>query len=496
MTPSGFMTDDAWLKVTRDVAAGIRRRPVIVDHPDWWVVMTFDGFKCHVNNPVALRVWWEHRIMLIKEEGDNSHVAQPFDRHPAKSDKSSMRRALTLLRSSAARAVLMGVVDQFKLVHVGLAAVRQLTRESWVASFVACNLHPHHRKPFAEWLKSIEHFLEGGKTFKCEEPIDLYRLLPAFWHGTSPAEKRAVVAVVDRFEIAWSVDCLVALRDECHIAIADMQKLRLCYDLAKEQPATLNLGVPEADSDAADAAEDPELAAAKVAQKPVTHGLDTYQLKPPALTGEALFKHMCRFRQRQSGSGEVEVRGAGDIEMTTTQQTIIAPSAKDLTIGEIMKSAGGAGATMKLAQRKLDQAGCINAHCTRANAPDRVGKLQDALRLAASIADVNRQAASEKEQARAAANVEMLEKAPAALTKLKAAGGDLTKLTVAEIRAVAWCYLGTVLPKSGNKSTVFVAPVAALITANPAALDGAARLAAPAVDGDDEEEYLTSDEEQ
>jgi hypothetical protein len=78
MTPNAYMTDEAWIELAPGLCAGIRAMPVIKDHPDWWVVMTLDGFTSHLGNE-ALKVFEAHKIMVVKEEGDMSHVNQPYD---------------------------------------------------------------------------------------------------------------------------------------------------------------------------------------------------------------------------------------------------------------------------------------------------------------------------------------------------------------------------------------------------------------------------------
>ena len=61
---------------------------------------TLDGFGSHVTTPLALEVFYKNKIHIVKEEGDTSHVAQPFDRQVAKSDKKIMRTALESLRAA------------------------------------------------------------------------------------------------------------------------------------------------------------------------------------------------------------------------------------------------------------------------------------------------------------------------------------------------------------------------------------------------------------
>jgi hypothetical protein len=104
MTPSAYMNDETWAKIAPVIADGIRAMPFIKDHPDWWVVMSLDGFSSHVNVDSAHKVFHDRKIFVVKEEGDTSHVNQAYDQSVAKADKASMRTILiscaTLLASS------------------------------------------------------------------------------------------------------------------------------------------------------------------------------------------------------------------------------------------------------------------------------------------------------------------------------------------------------------------------------------------------------------
>lgn len=50
MTANGFMTEEAWLKMTPSMIDGIRNMPVIKNNPDWWVLLILDGFGAHFMN--------------------------------------------------------------------------------------------------------------------------------------------------------------------------------------------------------------------------------------------------------------------------------------------------------------------------------------------------------------------------------------------------------------------------------------------------------------
>ena len=78
MTPSAYMTNDAWKRICPKLCKGIRAMEVIRDHPDKWVVFSLDGFGSHLC-PKSLLVFAEHKILVVKEEGDTSQVSQPYD---------------------------------------------------------------------------------------------------------------------------------------------------------------------------------------------------------------------------------------------------------------------------------------------------------------------------------------------------------------------------------------------------------------------------------
>ena len=97
MTPSGFLTDDAFDQFVEDLAKGIRALPVICAHPTWWVLMTMDGFHAHKMTLRGMSILAQHLILVLIEEGDNSQVAQPFDKFVARYGKGVMREALEVI---------------------------------------------------------------------------------------------------------------------------------------------------------------------------------------------------------------------------------------------------------------------------------------------------------------------------------------------------------------------------------------------------------------
>jgi hypothetical protein len=83
------MTDETRAKLAELLAKG---------YPDWWVVLTLNGFTSHLNVPSAMEVLNKHKIFLVKEEGDASETNQPYDQVKAKTDKKSICNLLDVCR--------------------------------------------------------------------------------------------------------------------------------------------------------------------------------------------------------------------------------------------------------------------------------------------------------------------------------------------------------------------------------------------------------------
>jgi hypothetical protein len=198
MTPNAFMTESAWLEMAVSRADGIRAMPVIRDHPEWYCFEIMDGFGPHWSNPEVLQIYRDRRILQGKEEGDTSQVCQMYNGEPAKSDKRALRSGVDMLRQAASYS--QGVVSQWDLISVGLAAVRSGNQnpQMWIDAAVRVNLHPDHRRPFTVWLEDIKSFLQGGKSFKIEDySSDIYPLLPSLGQALQKRNMR------NQFPLLW-----------------------------------------------------------------------------------------------------------------------------------------------------------------------------------------------------------------------------------------------------------------------------------------------------
>jgi hypothetical protein len=96
-TPNAYMTDMVWNEMSKAFAGGVRDLPVICEYPELWMVITLDGFGSHLQHE-ALQVFSDHKILVLKEEGDTSHVCQAYDKDVAKEDKRHHRSLLHMIR--------------------------------------------------------------------------------------------------------------------------------------------------------------------------------------------------------------------------------------------------------------------------------------------------------------------------------------------------------------------------------------------------------------
>jgi hypothetical protein len=81
------MTNEAFDEIAEPLTKGIRAMSVIKDHPDFWVVLHFDGFKSHVMTHHTQKMFYNHQILCVKENSHTSQINQAFDKYPVKKSK-------------------------------------------------------------------------------------------------------------------------------------------------------------------------------------------------------------------------------------------------------------------------------------------------------------------------------------------------------------------------------------------------------------------------
>ena len=92
----------------------------------------------------------EVSIKVSKEEAGTSAFNQAHDIFQAKRYKAKTRYLLELARQKVC-----GHINQWQIIMIISTAIQNIPAKVWTYSFVAVNLHPHHRLNFTGWIKKI-----------------------------------------------------------------------------------------------------------------------------------------------------------------------------------------------------------------------------------------------------------------------------------------------------------------------------------------------------
>jgi hypothetical protein len=218
MTPLAYMTDSVYAEIAPQLADGIQKMPHICEHPEWWVVVCLDGFGSLVNVHMAQEAFFQRKIMILKEEGDTSHVNEAYDQSVAKNDKAGMRANLDLICPH------IGVrLDQCYLITIAIEALKKIKPAAWVESFKKVNLHPQLRVT--------------------QRTSSLFDAMPAVSKNLSVQDRHAVMSVIDSFykdktldgRPIWTTKNVLRLVE--YVPLGDVEKLRCCYLAAKQEPS-------------------------------------------------------------------------------------------------------------------------------------------------------------------------------------------------------------------------------------------------------------------
>jgi hypothetical protein len=460
MTENAYMTDAAWLEVSKAIVRGYRQLPFIKDNKDWYMLELLDGFKSHENVLPAHQLRIDFKIRSLKEESNTSHVCQAYDQLVAREDKRNAAESLYDQRKMQQSQTASANIDQYSLVHTGIRIVNQCKPEVWTASFIRVNLHPAFREGFCVFMKKINQHLRAGTQFVEEDfhlsPRKKFLMLPPFWRGMKPSERKLAMTILQNHGGKYTPDCLVALKKECQLSISELTDIRVCIIVATDHPETLDFEQDDCEPDAnTNSASIAVIEDARSAVEDLNVGLDHYQLVPkdavgkPKLSGEALLEHMCGFRNRMFAK-EVSIDDDDafkpprwqapsdflDVHLYGDNLRAIMPTEKDFARGNVMSHAHGRRAKRKMAQRKLTNIGTVVGYCGVVNSDENMEKLREQYQFVQSIAEINRVTANEKKKKKEEDQKGLDKNAPAAVKKLEGKNRDVDGLYVREIQAI------------------------------------------------------------
>ena len=85
-TSNAYMTDESWNDMEPAFPKGLLDMLVVKNYSDLCMSITLDGFGYNLEGD-ALKVFADHNILIVKEEGYTSQVCQAYDNEVVKSDK-------------------------------------------------------------------------------------------------------------------------------------------------------------------------------------------------------------------------------------------------------------------------------------------------------------------------------------------------------------------------------------------------------------------------
>ena len=418
MTPSAYMTDCVYAEIAPALADGIRKMPFICEHPSWWVVVCLDGFGSHVNVHVAQEAFYQRKILILKEEGDTSHINQAYDQSVAKNDKAGMRANLDLIRPH-----IRSRLDQWYLITIAIEALKLIKPSAWVESFTKVNLHPRFRMSFDLWLRKIDEKLTNRKFFT--NRTSLFDAMPAVWKKLSVEDRHAVVALIDGFYASnefqevpiWTKGNVLQLVK--YAPIGDVGKLRSSYLGAKIDPSVF---VHDDGGMLACAVQAPRVeGGAGVPLATLPNDLDTEEHHDPQCNQSKIdrvctwrphelltkytesrhnvenqkdyFRHITNYVARAESSSDDNLVPSAylDVEVKAHQIKLLKPSHKNVVMGCILQDTMGPGAAKLIAKRRIDALdGNVGSYSRLLNSSARLKQIKEVNTLAAAVAEITR----------------------------------------------------------------------------------------------------------
>lgn len=395
MTPTGFLTDEAWQQMEPNLTSGIRHAVRIAANrlgidsatADRLLVgLGFDGFKVHVKNFVELVNLAAKLILAMVENRDSSEINQAFDRFVARAGKKRAAECLDQIR----RAHISPIIDQWMLVLVGLAMLRDCNSSRvWENSFIAVNMHPHHRVPFPEWINKIAPFVDAAKKFE-REIIDEFVLLPSDWRIQSLSNREKWIKIIDDDGASWDVNLIAKLRDTGMSLplLTNMYKIYRATKAIHLKKALMQLhGMPGTPTPASTPAVDtpPVIVANK--NKMMYH---QFNPKVPGMTNLQRFHHAVTVRNRLLGPEGTKPSPYLDVAITPDNKLMLNLQPDDINMYHVLQDSTCRpnGKRRRVARRSLNMLGGVSGVARFVNDPAEVEKIRENLKFAASVEEI------------------------------------------------------------------------------------------------------------
>lgn len=374
----------------------------------------------------------DNNILGLLEHRDSSAINQAFDKWVARAGK---RRAAICLQQIR-RAHITPIIDQWMLVLVGLAVLRDCAQsEVWRNSFIAVNMHPVHRLSLKDWLQKIGHQLVAADKFE-KETIDLHALLPKSWKNCELSKRQKWLKICDEDGPSWDVDLIAKLRSEgmSLSLVTNMFKIyNLCKKIELERSAPVSV---------------PPTSTSETTSMPFTPPKNTmlyhsYNPDVPGWSPLQRFEHAVRVRNRTLGPDKgTTISPHLNVEVSESNRRFLRLSPEDVNMHKVLQqSTCKSGVRRKVAKRALTALGGVSGLARFVNDPEQLAAIRANLQFAESLEDVKH---IERESKRMKAKKARDKQYAKALTKLGLTRGSpickkhVAKLTIGEMKAIAF----------------------------------------------------------
>ena len=391
MTPTGFLTDDAWKEINPHLSRGIRHVVRVMaatfgidgaTADKLLVGLTFDGFKSHIKNLLELVNFAVALILALCENRDSSEINQAFDKFVARAGKKLAAQCLDQIR----RAHITPIIDQWMLVLVGLAVLRNCAKSRvWENSFVAVNMHPHHRVSFAEWVPKIAPFIGAAEKFE-QEVIDDAALLPAEWTSHKLSSRQQWIKIIDDDKASWDVNLMAKLRG-AGMSLKLLANMFRTYQAVKRIELKTRIeGLPGMLPQVATPP-----ASAAIVLPPSKMRYHQFNPKVAGWTNMQRFQHSITVRNRLLGPGVATTPSPHlDLAVSEDNRRMLQVTPDDVNMHRVLQESTcrSGGKRRKVARRTLNALGGVSGLAGFVNDPVQLDKIRENLKFAASIEEV------------------------------------------------------------------------------------------------------------
>ena len=346
MTPTGYMTREAWAEIIPLHIKGVWH--VVIEEcaklgvdeataRKLYIGEFFDGFGAHTKSIMQLVQMAQANFICAVENRDSSEMNQAFDKWVAKAGKKRARNAIDMLR----RANIDPMIDQWTLVMVGLAMLRDCDQSNvWECSFIAVNMHPLHRIPLEDWLDKIRGFTRAAEKFE-DEVINLSDMLPKVWLETLLNTRQTWLKTIKDHNEDYDVELLGNLRQQ-GMPLQILANIFKIYEVEKKIKAGTAVSTYKSKGKPSTPTPEPTPAAKPTKSKP---GQMIYHLfkvpKDFGLTPTEKLEHAITVRNRTLGpKAGTTVSPYLDVEISSTNQSLLQLKPEDVNMYRVLQESG------------------------------------------------------------------------------------------------------------------------------------------------------------